>query len=79
MARAPTAACSTASGRSTTQGGERRLNVAVTRARSRIGVISSFSSADMDPARLKALGAQMLRDYLKLRESGGTDLGERRT
>ena len=35
------------------EGGERRLNVAVTRARSRIGVISSFSSADMDPARLK--------------------------
>ena len=35
------------------KGGERRLNVAVTRARSRIGVISSFSSADMDPARLK--------------------------
>ena len=59
-------------------GGERRLNVAVTRARSRIAVISSFSSADMDPARLKADGAQMLRDYLRYAESGGTDLGERR-
>ena len=60
------------------EGGERRLNVAVTRARSRIGVISSFSSADMDPARLKADGAKMLRDYLRYAESGGTDLGERR-
>jgi very-short-patch-repair endonuclease len=59
-------------------GGERRLNVAVTRARSRIAVISSFSSADMDPARLKADGARMLRDYLRYAESGGTDLGERR-
>jgi len=59
-------------------GGERRLNVAVTRARSRIAVISSFSSADMDPARLKADGAKMLRDYLRYAESGGTDLGERR-
>jgi len=59
-------------------GGERRLNVAITRARSRIGVISSFASADMDPARLKADGAQMLRDYLHYSESGGTDLGERR-
>jgi very-short-patch-repair endonuclease len=59
------------------QGGERRLNVAVTRARSRIGLITSFSSADMDPARLKALGAQMLRDYVKYCESGGTDLGPR--
>ena len=59
------------------QGGERRLNVAVTRARSRIGLITSFSSADMDPARLKALGAQMLRDYVKYCESRGTDLGPR--
>jgi very-short-patch-repair endonuclease len=59
-------------------GGERRLNVAVTRARSRIAVISSFSSADMDPARLKADGAQMLRAYLRYVESGGTDIGERR-
>jgi len=59
-------------------GGERRLNVAVTRARSRVSLISSFSSADMDPARLRAAGAQMLRDYLRYAESGGTDLGERR-
>ena len=59
------------------EGGERRLNVAVTRARSRIGVISSFSSADMDPARLRSAGAQMLRDYIAYCESGGTDLGTR--
>lgn len=59
------------------EGGERRLNVAVTRARSRIGVISSFSSANMDPARLKSAGAEMLRDYLHYVESGGTDLGTR--
>jgi very-short-patch-repair endonuclease len=51
--------------------------VAVTRARSRIGVISSFSSADMDPARLRSAGAQMLRDYIAYCESGGTDLGTR--
>jgi very-short-patch-repair endonuclease len=58
------------------KGGERRLNVAITRARSRIGVISSFSSADLDPVRLKSDGAKMLRDYLLYTESGGTDLGE---
>ena len=58
------------------EGGERRLNVAVTRARSRIGVISSFSSADMDPARLRSAGAQMLCDYIRYCESGG-DLGTR--
>lgn len=59
------------------KGGERRLNVAVTRARSRISVISSFSSADMDPSRLRSDGARMLRDYLIYVESGGTDLGAR--
>jgi very-short-patch-repair endonuclease len=57
------------------KGGERRLNVAITRARARIGVISSFSSADMDPSRLKSDGAKMLRDYLVYAESGGRDLG----
>ena len=31
------------------EGGERRLNVAITRARSRMTVVSSFSAADMDP------------------------------
>jgi superfamily I DNA and/or RNA helicase len=36
------------------QGGERRLNVAVTRAKSRLVVVSSFSSADLDPRKLRA-------------------------
>ena len=58
------------------KGGERRLNVAITRARSRLGVVSSFSSADLDPARLKSDGAKMLRAFLIYVESGGTDLGE---
>ena len=57
------------------KGGERRLNVAITRARARIGVISSFSSVDMDPSRLRSDGAKMLRDYLVYVESGGSDLG----
>jgi hypothetical protein len=46
------------------QGGERRLNVAITRARRRMTVVSSFTAADLDPARLKARGALMLRDFL---------------
>ena len=56
-------------------GGERRLNVAITRARNRITLVSSFSSADMDPTKLRADGAKMLCDYLRYAESGGTDLG----
>ncbi|MBI3647146.1 MAG: hypothetical protein HY240_00030 [Actinobacteria bacterium] len=59
------------------EGGERRLNVAVTRARKRLRVVSSFGSADMDPDRLKAQGARLLRAYIQYAESGGASLGER--
>lgn len=52
-------------------GGERRLNVAVTRARRRMTVVSSLRAADLDPARLKAAGALMLRDFLAYAERGG--------
>ena len=38
-------------------------------------VVSSFSSLDMDPNRLRAEGAKMLCRYLAYAESGGTDLG----
>src|SRR6202011_1692093 len=37
-----------------TEGGERRLNVAVTRAKNRLTLVSSFSSRDMDPGRSAA-------------------------
>ena len=56
-------------------GGERRLNVAVTRAKKRVTVVSSFSSSDLDPGRLRSEGAQMLRRYLEYAESGGENLG----
>jgi very-short-patch-repair endonuclease len=56
-------------------GGERRLNVAITRARRRMTVVSSFSSADLDPARLRSAGARMLGDYLRYVESCGSHLG----
>jgi very-short-patch-repair endonuclease len=58
------------------EGGERRLNVAITRARARMTVVSSFSSADMDLTRLKAEGARMLARYLAYAESGGSNLGQ---
>ena len=53
------------------QGGERRLNVAITRARRRMTVVSAFAAADLDPTRLKARGAIMLRDFLAYAEQGG--------
>jgi very-short-patch-repair endonuclease len=53
-------------------GGERRLNVAATRARQRLTVVSSFSSHDVDPGRLTKAGARLLADYLEYASSGGT-------
>lgn len=56
------------------EGGERRLNVAITRARHRMTVVSSFSHVEMDPARSSTAGVRLLRDYLRYAESGGVDL-----
>jgi hypothetical protein len=58
------------------EGGERRLNVAITRARSRMTVVSSFASTDLDPERVRAEGARMLGRFLAYAESGGAQLGE---
>ena len=57
------------------EGGERRLNVAVTRARSRLTLVSSFSHRDMDPGRSDARGVDLLRQYLEYAASGGENLG----
>jgi very-short-patch-repair endonuclease len=53
-------------------GGERRLNVAATRARRRLTLVSSFSSHDVDPDRVTKAGARLLADYLEYAGSGGT-------
>ena len=57
------------------QGGERRLNVAVTRARSAMTVISSMRSHDIDLSRTNAVGARLLRSYLDFAERGVSALG----
>jgi len=56
-------------------GGERRLNVAITRARSEMTVISSMRSYDIDLSRTTADGANLLRAYLDYAERGSTALG----
>ncbi len=58
------------------EGGERRLNVAVTRARRRMTVVSSFAHAEMDPNRSSARGVEHLRSFLRYAESGGHDLSD---
>jgi very-short-patch-repair endonuclease len=55
-------------------GGERRLNVAVTRARRRMTIVSSFAAADMDPERTRR-GGDLLRRYLDYVQSRGARLG----
>ena len=52
------------------EGGERRLNVAVTRARNGMTVVTSMRSHDIDLSRTKAIGAEMLRAYLDFAERG---------
>ncbi len=53
-------------------GGERRLNVAATRAKHRLTLVSSFSGHDVDPDRVTKAGARMLADYLDYASSGGS-------
>ncbi|HEY7949461.1 MAG TPA: DUF4011 domain-containing protein [Solirubrobacterales bacterium] len=53
-------------------GGERRLNVAVTRAKHRMTVVSSFSADEIDPARSSALGVKLLKAFLGYASTGGS-------
>lgn len=52
------------------EGGERRLNVAVTRARIHVKILASFHPSDIDLTRTQAQGVMLLREYLKFAEQG---------
>ncbi|MFF0043630.1 AAA domain-containing protein [Streptomyces mirabilis] len=55
-------------------GGERRLNVAITRARQTMTVVSSFTHHDFDPGKLKNTrnrGPELLRAFLEYCSHGG--------
>jgi hypothetical protein len=59
------------------QGGQRRLNVAVTRARTRMTLVSSFGHMDMDQAKVKpGTGVELLRNYLIYASTGGKQLAD---
>ncbi len=51
-------------------GGERRLNVLITRARRRCVVYSNFNADDLDLRRTKARGVQALQTFLKYAATG---------
>lgn len=55
------------------EGGERRLNVLITRARQRCEVFSSITAADIDLNRTQSVGVRAFQTFLHYAESG--DLG----
>ena len=58
------------------EGGERRLNVAITRARQELRVFSSLKGEQMDLARTRALGVRDLKHFLDFAERGPRTLAE---
>lgn len=57
-------------------GGERRLNVAITRARHELRVFSSLKPEQMDLARTQAIGVRDLKHFLEFAERGAKALAE---
>lgn len=60
-------------------GGERRLNVAITRATSEVLIFSSFDSSMIDLSRTSALAVEHLKHYLEFSEKGPVALAEQST
>ncbi|NJC46751.1 UNVERIFIED_ORG: very-short-patch-repair endonuclease [Xanthomonas campestris] len=58
------------------QGGERRLNVAITRARHELRVFASVRAEQMDLARTQAIGVRDLKHFLEFAERGARALAE---
>jgi very-short-patch-repair endonuclease len=56
------------------EGGERRLNVLITRARVRCEVFTNLRSDDIDLNRSEARGVKALKTFLKYAESGNLDI-----
>ena len=56
-------------------GGERRLNVAITRARRQVIVFSSFDPAQLRAEETSSVGVKHLRAYLDLAQQGPSALG----
>jgi very-short-patch-repair endonuclease len=55
-------------------GGERRLNVAITRARDLVKIVASFRPQDLDTRGSKSQGLHLLRKYLEFAEQGPVTL-----
>ncbi|MGZ0169385.1 MAG: DUF3320 domain-containing protein [Planctomycetales bacterium] len=58
------------------EGGERRLNVLITRARERCVVVSSIKADDIDLRRTSAFGVKSLKTFLQFAETGRLETAE---
>lgn len=58
------------------QGGERRLNVATTRAKHNLQLVTSMLSSDIDLARSESRGTMLLKGYLEYAETGVAPLSQ---
>lgn len=61
------------------KGGERRLNVAVTRAKQNVKLVSSIKHFDIDLSKTESIGAKLLKEYLNYAENGITYENENST
>ena len=52
------------------EGGERRLNVAITRAKINIKLVTSMHESDIDLSRTGSLGIKLIKEYLDFAEHG---------
>lgn len=60
------------------QGGERRLNVAITRAKENVKLVGSILPSDIDLNKTKSDGVKMLRSYIEFASYGSSTLKKRK-
>jgi very-short-patch-repair endonuclease len=58
------------------QGGERRLNVAISRAKSRMTLVASFTPEDVDPTANSSRGFELMYRFIEFMASGGESFGD---
>jgi very-short-patch-repair endonuclease len=56
--------------------GERRLNVATTRAKQRMTLVTTFTELDLEKSQCATGGMSFLRDYVSYVRSGGDNFGD---
>lgn len=56
------------------EGGERRLNVAISRAKKRMTLVTSFSKDDVAPDGHSSAGYRLMYNFVRFMSSGGRDL-----